>query len=198
MRTFNSEHPKTHRGLYGFHLFFFLIAGCFLITLYLTPYLIAHWGVWKLSGDTATILSGLCRELYAACQIICHQLPERSFLVCGVPMPVCVRCLGLTIGTFLAAGVGFAILPRGDLLEKLRHYFFLPNRTNPWILVAVLLMFAVPMILDGFSQIIFPYTSHELTRFATGLIFGYFRGCIILSILSLLVRVGLPESLTYS
>jgi uncharacterized membrane protein len=34
---------------------------------------------------------------------LCHQNPARSFLVEGVPAAVCVRCLGIYLGT--AAGV---------------------------------------------------------------------------------------------
>ena len=179
--------------LYGFHLFFLLLSCGFLLSLYLTPYIIAHWDLWPISEDMVPLLSGCCRKFYAVCQILCHQLPERSFEICGVPMPLCVRCLGLTIGTVLAALVGFCLLPQGDLLEKLRQYFFLPENTNPWILAVVLLICASPLIIDGCSQIIFPYNSHELTRFVTGLIFGYVRGCILLSIISVLLRVGIQE-----
>lgn len=194
MRTCSSERPKACSRLFGFHLFFLLLSCGFLLAVYLTPYIIAHWVFWTRSEDLATILSVLCREFYAACQIICHQLPERSFAVWGIPMPVCIRCLGLTIGTVIATLMGLYLMPRGDLLQKLRQYFFLPNRVNPWIIVFVLLVFATPMMLDGFSQIVFPYNSHELTRFGTGLLFGYFRGCVLLSILSVILRVGIPKS----
>lgn len=32
---------------------------------------------------------------YQAAGLICHQLPERSFSLAGVQMPVCARCFGL-------------------------------------------------------------------------------------------------------
>lgn len=193
MRMSSCKHPKACVGLFGFHLFFLFLSCWFLLSVYLAPYVISHWDVWELSGDTATIVSGYCREFYAVCQVICHQLPERSFAVCGVPMPICVRCLGLTIGTVCATFVGLFLLPQGDLLGILRQYFFLPENSNLWLLIAVLLLCAVPMILDGGSQLIFPYNSPEPLRFVTGLIFGYFRGCILLSVLSVLLHTAVAK-----
>ena len=40
--------------------------------------------------------------LYAAGARICHQRPERGFLIAGRPMPVCARCSGLYAGAALA------------------------------------------------------------------------------------------------
>jgi len=36
--------------------------------------------------------------IYAAGSIVCHQLPERSFHIAGVQLPVCARCTGLYAG----------------------------------------------------------------------------------------------------
>ena len=33
--------------------------------------------------------------IYNACGYICHQRPERSFIVCGTPLPLCARCIGI-------------------------------------------------------------------------------------------------------
>lgn len=42
--------------------------------------------------------------IYALSSRICHQRPERSFHIAGVPMPVCGRCFGLYVsGAFGAA-----------------------------------------------------------------------------------------------
>ena len=45
---------------------------------------------------------------------ICHQMPERSFHLGGLQIPVCARCLGIYAGFALTAGaqrddVGFAL-----------------------------------------------------------------------------------------
>ncbi len=42
--------------------------------------------------------------LYSAGAIVCHQKPERSFLVWGAQMPVCARCAGIYLGAAAAAG----------------------------------------------------------------------------------------------
>lgn len=36
--------------------------------------------------------------LYAAGSVVCHQLPDRSFFVDGMQLPVCARCTGLYLG----------------------------------------------------------------------------------------------------
>lgn len=35
---------------------------------------------------------------YAAGSVVCHQLPDRSFHLYGVQLPVCARCTGLYLG----------------------------------------------------------------------------------------------------
>jgi uncharacterized membrane protein len=42
--------------------------------------------------------SWLSVPMYAMGGIICHQLPERSFHIDGVQLPVCARCLGIYAG----------------------------------------------------------------------------------------------------
>ena len=41
--------------------------------------------------------------LYAASSRICHQRPERSFVIAGFQMPVCARCSGLYASGALGA-----------------------------------------------------------------------------------------------
>ena len=52
--------------------------------------------------------------MYAAGSFICHQIPERSFHLDGIQLPVCARCFGLYGGGALgsmppAAGEGVGI-----------------------------------------------------------------------------------------
>ena len=44
--------------------------------------------------------------LYAAASLICHQLPERSFHLEGVQLPVCARCFGLYGGSAFGSVIG--------------------------------------------------------------------------------------------
>lgn len=43
--------------------------------------------------------------IYALGGVICHQVPERSFHLDGVQLPVCARCLGIYAGAAAAASV---------------------------------------------------------------------------------------------
>lgn len=48
--------------------------------------------------------------IYAAASVVCHQRPERSFMLAGASLPVCARCTGLYVGALVAGGL---LLARG-------------------------------------------------------------------------------------
>jgi hypothetical protein len=52
-----------------------------------------------------TAMDALAVAVYAAGSVVCHQLPERSFLLWSTPMPVCARCTGIYAGAGLAAAM---------------------------------------------------------------------------------------------
>jgi uncharacterized membrane protein len=61
--------------------------------------------------------SWLSVPMYAVGSIICHQLPERSFHIGGVQLPVCARCLGIYAGaaaialwTWLAPAAAYRVI----------------------------------------------------------------------------------------
>ena len=49
--------------------------------------------------------SSIATVIYAMGAVICHQIPERSFHLAGVQLPVCARCLGIYVGAAAAASV---------------------------------------------------------------------------------------------
>lgn len=54
-------------------------------------------------------------SVYRTAAAVCHQRPERSFDLAGVPLPVCARCIGLYASgalTAAAAWIGGATVPR--------------------------------------------------------------------------------------
>src|SRR5512138_2688166 len=53
------------------------------------------------SGSAAPVVAGIV--VYRAASIVCHQIPERSFFLSGLPLAVCARCLGLYVGAAAAA-----------------------------------------------------------------------------------------------
>ena len=60
-------------------------------TIFAAPIILAH-------GATLPVLL-----IYQAGSLICHQLPDRSFHLAGVQMPVCARCTGLYVSGALGA-----------------------------------------------------------------------------------------------
>lgn len=98
---------------------------------------------WLLLLATAPMLwTSVAALLYAGGSIICHQLPERSFHIGGVQLPVCARCFGLYAGGALgsvAAAVAFragsvpARLQRDvQVLRRLLH-----TRSGVWIATVI-------------------------------------------------------------
>lgn len=81
----------------------------------------------------------------------CHCRDDRSFHYKGVKFPVCARCTGELVGI---------------LLSLICVPFFRCS-------VQVSFLLLVPMILDGFIQLLTKYESTNIRRFVTGLLFGY-------------------------
>ena len=86
--------------------------------------------------------------------MVCHRIPERTFALAGVDMPVCSRCAGLLGG--LALG---ALIARP-----------LPTRKTSWTLLgkALLLMMA-----DIITQDMGLHPVWHSSRLLTGLLVGY-------------------------
>ena len=92
---------------------------------------------------------------------ICHQLQERSLQISGKPLSVCARDTGIYLGIF------------STLI-----YFFLFKRnkivTIPSIKVSFfLLLFMVPMMIDGLGSYAHLFESNNARRLITGLGFGF-------------------------
>ena len=91
-------------------------------------------------------------QLYHAFSSLCHQRPERSFFMWGYPLAVCARCTFLYVGML----VGMILYP----------LWF--GREIP---LKVVLVFAAPVVVDGFSQLFFRESSNEI-RALTGFLLG--------------------------
>ena len=81
----------------------------------------------------------------------CHCRPQRSFHLRGRPFPICARCTGELAG--ILAGLVLC-------------WFYLPP---VWAALALL----VPMLIDGFFQLLTHRESTNGRRFVTGTLFGY-------------------------
>jgi len=80
----------------------------------------------------------------------CHQKPERSFFIRGYQFPLCARCTGIAIGHF------------ASLLVSPFHTFN--------YIISILLF---PLAIDGTVQYFTSYTSNNLKRVITGILYGF-------------------------
>jgi uncharacterized membrane protein len=72
--------------------------------------------IWVAAIFAAPILFGhgpifLVLLIYQAGSLVCHQLPDRSFHLAGVQLPVCARCTGLYVSGAVGACVALSGLP---------------------------------------------------------------------------------------
>ncbi len=100
------------------------------------------------NADTWEGMDPLSYALYYAGDLFCHQKEARSLILNDNQMPVCARDAGL----FLGAPLGFLFL-------------WLYPRNVPW---AIIILMAVPMVLDGSIQLVTEYESNNTMRLLTG------------------------------
>jgi uncharacterized membrane protein len=91
---------------------------------------------------------------------LCHQLPERSYFLDGVQMPLCARCIGIHFG-FVLSAIYLSTGPR-------RFSSVLPRVWQLAVLGAIMSIFLIDSILSysGLS------TSDNLRRTLSGLALG--------------------------
>jgi uncharacterized membrane protein len=99
----------------------------------------------------------LGQAIYQAFSRVCHQIPERSFMIAGHPFAVCARCAGLYAG--LAAGV--LLFP---LVRSLRST---ETPARIWLFIA-----AAPTALDFSLGFLGVWPNTHFSRAATGALLG--------------------------
>lgn len=81
----------------------------------------------------------------------CHQRVDRSFNLLYKYLPLCSRCTGIVVGILI-----------GPLTS-----IFIKD-------IVVIILFAIPLILDGYIQKNTNYRSNNIKRFITGVLFSFF------------------------
>ncbi len=81
----------------------------------------------------------------------CHARPDRSFYINNIKLPICARCTGELIGILFA---------------MISNFFYIPS-------AKILFVLLIPMVIDGFLQLLTKYESNNLKRVITGFLFGY-------------------------
>jgi len=108
-------------------------------------------------------------------RVFCHGIPERCLYVWNVPMPICARCTAIYAGLILSIAV-FLILPR--MTERVARI--------------VLCAAAVPMAIDGFTQLAKLRVSSNTLRIETGIVLGIAFGVWALSAIENHSAVTIP------
>jgi uncharacterized membrane protein len=96
--------------------------------------------------------------------ILCHGLPSRSLTLFGTTMPLCARCVGIYVGLFMGLAA-YLVLPRVE--ERL--------------LRGLMYVMAMPMAVDGITQLLRLRESTNPIRLATGFIAAFAFGMWALS-----------------
>jgi uncharacterized membrane protein len=127
------------------HLLLIFFSGALSLFIVGAPWLASH------------AYRGPAEFLYLFFSPVCHQMPQRSFALRGMPWAVCHRCAGIYIGLFA-----------GSLLPlRWRASAFPAERRRTWVLAA-----SGPLLLD----VVLPYaglwSSTAASRFLTGFVFG--------------------------
>jgi uncharacterized membrane protein len=94
--------------------------------------------------------------LYLVFSPICHQNPQRSFMLAGHSLAVCHRCTGMYLGLFLGSLIGEHAGTGSARTRRIR------------VLAATL-----PLLLDVLAPAAGLWPGAPLTRFSTGLLFGF-------------------------
>ena len=106
---------------------------------------------WAVQGDAALSWRGLGLIVYRFAAVVCHQLPERSFALGVVPLPVCARCTGLYLGA-----ASMALVAAGRLRPTLGAPVWRPKAVFDWVVralpIRVLALAALPTAITLVSE----------------------------------------------
>lgn len=150
--------------------------------IYARTTLVGIWGMLCLTAFSAPLLlansfpvaSAFC---YFPFSHLCHQNPERSFFIMQYPIALCHRCSGIYLGFFL--GTIFARIFHQTLLTKN------PSHTRQaQVFVAV-----VPLVLDALLPFTGLWSGTWLSRFLTGIVFGYLIAPILVKAIEELIQI---------
>lgn len=155
------------------------------------------WGSWgnQNHGEDAEIghnqeelgffswseLNPVAAFVYSFGDLNCHQKNERSWEVNGNQLAVCARdvglFLGLAIGALLWSKRGlnrwtirdsFLSLFRDDQID-----FLYKEDRRMFAMIIIISLGAIPIGLDGFTQLITSYESTNIVRLITGILAGF-------------------------
>ena len=128
------------------------------------------WGFAVLACAVVLVLAvlppfvgpGFRYALMQGFDLACHQIPDRSFQIGGIPFALCHRCTGVVVGLVIGSlAVGFFRRSDGHFGRRLR---------------LILLLSILPMFVDWGIEMLGVWTSTPFSRLAAGLVFGVVAG----------------------
>jgi uncharacterized membrane protein len=111
--------------------------------------------------------------VYAAGSVVCHQLPDRSFLLGGRPLPVCARCTGL----YLSAAGGLAAWCAYKMARGWPRVAVPPRAA-----LALVIGAAVPTALSYFTGIAGWWEGSNVTRALLAVPLGASAGAVVAAV----------------
>ncbi|MBN1193750.1 MAG: DUF2085 domain-containing protein [Methanomicrobiaceae archaeon] len=144
----------------------------------IAPLMVAAGG-----GSDAARDSPAAAIVYETGGLLCHQMPERSYALAGIPMPLCERCFGILLGMTALAGAALIVRPRRGFFAYAGG--FLPKTRHPRLLViATGICLGLPMVIDGTLQLATPYDSTAIVRTVTGFLYGIGQAGFLLAVVA--------------
>ena len=105
--------------------------------------------------------SGCYTKTFSIGSSVCHQIPSHSFIVGDIQFPVCARCMGLYMGSFI--GITYAFLSGKKIAVP---------KTKFIVFLAVLFLLwagdGLNSLISDFLDTPFLYQSSNLSRLITG------------------------------
>lgn len=138
----------------------------------LTPLIVAGIGLAFLPPFVDAGLGAAITHGFSA---VCHQLPDRSLLVDGIPVALCHRCTGILGGLAIGLLVAPFVVTAAD---RTGHAWFarVPRRHRAGLLMLLAL---VPATVDWGLGALGLWTNTPVSRSLTGALLGLVAGLLI-------------------
>lgn len=162
---------------------------------FVAPYTIPPGTAVGLDGSANQVDNGELynREMWLFPQIVyylgdaqCHQLSYRTIWLNGNQMPMDARMESIYLFANLGLVSAMFAIPSTSVSQGIVNV--LPRRLQAWgrkhlgpVLLAglVIVLGILPVAIDGFTQLLTPYESTNLTRVLTGIPTGWVSGILI-------------------